>query len=122
MYLGFVAGFVTAWLSGAFEVIFESNSEPWGVLLAATIIFVVGVLDDEGSSESSRLLLPPDPALVGLSFFTAFVVLDLGATCPVETISESYGITIEAGAIPFGSFASPGETGVAERVARRGPG
>ena len=46
MYLGFVAGFVTAWLSGAFDVVFESNSEPWGVLIAATIIFLVGALDD----------------------------------------------------------------------------
>jgi len=46
MYLGFVAGFVTAWLSGAFDVVFESNSEPWGVLIAATIIFFVGALDD----------------------------------------------------------------------------
>ncbi len=46
LYVGFVAAFITAWISGAFDVIFESNSEPWGVLIAATIIFVVGLLDD----------------------------------------------------------------------------
>lgn len=46
LYIGFVAGFVTAWASGSLEVLFESNSEPWGVLIAATIIFVVGLIDD----------------------------------------------------------------------------
>jgi UDP-GlcNAc:undecaprenyl-phosphate GlcNAc-1-phosphate transferase len=46
MYFGFVVAFVTAWLWGTFDVIFESNSEPLGVLLAATIIFVVGLIDD----------------------------------------------------------------------------
>ncbi len=46
MYVGFVAAFVTAWFTGSLDVLFESNSEPWGVLIAATIIFVVGLIDD----------------------------------------------------------------------------
>ena len=46
MYIGFVAAFLTAWFSGVFDVIFDSNSEPWGVLIAATIIFIVGLIDD----------------------------------------------------------------------------
>jgi len=46
MYLGFVAALTAAQFAGAFEVLFDSNSEPLGVLLAATIIFVVGFIDD----------------------------------------------------------------------------
>jgi len=46
MFLGFVAALTTAQFVGAFDVLFESNSEPLGVLLAATIIFVVGFIDD----------------------------------------------------------------------------
>ena len=46
MYLGFLAAMGTAWLSGTFDVMFESNSEPLGVVLAATVIFVVGIVDD----------------------------------------------------------------------------
>ncbi len=46
MYLGFLAAMATAWAVGAFDVMFESNSEPLGVVIAATIIFVVGMLDD----------------------------------------------------------------------------
>jgi UDP-GlcNAc:undecaprenyl-phosphate GlcNAc-1-phosphate transferase len=46
MYLGFLAAMATAWSLDAFEVLFERNSEPIGVVLAATIIFVVGLIDD----------------------------------------------------------------------------
>ncbi|MGB0114434.1 MAG: MraY family glycosyltransferase [Ilumatobacteraceae bacterium] len=46
MYAGFLAAMLTAWLVDAFDVLFESNSEPIGVLIAATIVFVVGFLDD----------------------------------------------------------------------------
>ena len=46
MYLGFLAAMVAAWLLDAFDVLFESNSEPIGVVIAATIIYVVGFLDD----------------------------------------------------------------------------
>ena len=46
MYLGFLAAMATAWMLDAFAVLFESNSEPIGVLIAATIIYVVGFVDD----------------------------------------------------------------------------
>ncbi|HSP28986.1 MAG TPA: MraY family glycosyltransferase [Ilumatobacteraceae bacterium] len=46
MYVGFLAAMLTAWLVDAFDVLFTSNSEPIGVLIAATIIYVVGFIDD----------------------------------------------------------------------------
>jgi UDP-GlcNAc:undecaprenyl-phosphate GlcNAc-1-phosphate transferase len=46
MYLGFLAAMFAAWMLDAFDVLFESNSEPIGVLVAATIIYVVGFIDD----------------------------------------------------------------------------
>jgi UDP-GlcNAc:undecaprenyl-phosphate/decaprenyl-phosphate GlcNAc-1-phosphate transferase len=46
MYLGFLAAMLTAWLVDAFDVLFASNSEPIGVLVAATIIYAVGFVDD----------------------------------------------------------------------------
>ena len=46
MYLGFLAAMFAAWMLDAFDVLFESNSEPIGVLIAATIIYVVGFVDD----------------------------------------------------------------------------
>jgi UDP-GlcNAc:undecaprenyl-phosphate GlcNAc-1-phosphate transferase len=46
MFVGFLAAMLTAWLVDAFDVLFDSNSEPLGVLIAATIIFTVGFFDD----------------------------------------------------------------------------
>jgi UDP-GlcNAc:undecaprenyl-phosphate/decaprenyl-phosphate GlcNAc-1-phosphate transferase len=46
MFAGFLAAMTTAWFVGVFDVLFESNSEPLGVLIAATIIFGVGFIDD----------------------------------------------------------------------------
>lgn len=46
MYVGLLAAMLTASLLDAFDVMFASNSEPIGVLLAATIIYVVGFIDD----------------------------------------------------------------------------
>ena len=46
MYVGFLAAMFAAWMLDAFDVLFESNSEPIGVLVAATIIYVVGFVDD----------------------------------------------------------------------------
>ncbi|NND75497.1 MAG: undecaprenyl/decaprenyl-phosphate alpha-N-acetylglucosaminyl 1-phosphate transferase [Ilumatobacter sp.] len=46
MYIGFVAAFGAAFFLGELDVLFERNSEPWGVLIAATIIFAVGFIDD----------------------------------------------------------------------------
>jgi UDP-GlcNAc:undecaprenyl-phosphate GlcNAc-1-phosphate transferase len=46
MYVGFLAAMLAAWVLDAFDVLFASNSEPIGVVLAATIIYVVGFIDD----------------------------------------------------------------------------
>ena len=46
MLLGFLVAFVAAWSSGAFSAVFEANSEPTGVLLAAIVVFATGFLDD----------------------------------------------------------------------------
>jgi UDP-GlcNAc:undecaprenyl-phosphate GlcNAc-1-phosphate transferase len=46
MFVGFLAAMGTAWATGSFDTLFSSNSEPLGVVIAATIIFVVGFIDD----------------------------------------------------------------------------
>ncbi len=46
IYLGFLAAMLAAWLFDAFDVLFTNNSEPIGVLVAATIIYAVGFVDD----------------------------------------------------------------------------
>jgi UDP-GlcNAc:undecaprenyl-phosphate GlcNAc-1-phosphate transferase len=46
MYVGLLAAMLTAWMLDAFDVLFARNSEPVGVLVAATIIYVVGFVDD----------------------------------------------------------------------------
>ena len=46
MYVGLLAAMAAAWFLDAFDLLFSSNSEPVGVLLAATIIYIVGFVDD----------------------------------------------------------------------------
>lgn len=46
MFVGFLAGMVVAWRMGAFAEVFRGNTEPLGVVLAATVILVVGAIDD----------------------------------------------------------------------------
>ncbi len=46
IYVGLLAAMLAAWLLDAFDVMFASNSEPIGVLIAATIMYVVGFIDD----------------------------------------------------------------------------
>ena len=46
MLIGFLVAFITAWARGDFAVIFDDNSEPKGVLIAALIVFCTGFLDD----------------------------------------------------------------------------
>ncbi|HSL74196.1 MAG TPA: MraY family glycosyltransferase [Ilumatobacteraceae bacterium] len=46
MFAGFLAAMFTAWLTDAFDVLFANNSEPLGVVIAATIVFGVGFVDD----------------------------------------------------------------------------
>lgn len=46
MYFGFAAGLGVAWQLPTFEKVFEGSSEPLGVFIAATIIVIVGFMDD----------------------------------------------------------------------------
>ncbi len=46
MYLGFLAAMATATRIPQFDGVFATTSEPLGVVLGATIIFVVGLIDD----------------------------------------------------------------------------
>jgi UDP-GlcNAc:undecaprenyl-phosphate/decaprenyl-phosphate GlcNAc-1-phosphate transferase len=46
MYLGFLAGMGVATLIDQFDPVFEGTSEPLAVVAGATVIFVVGIVDD----------------------------------------------------------------------------
>ena len=46
MLAGFVAAMLTANGLGQFDAVFEDNSEPLGIAIAALVVFVVGFLDD----------------------------------------------------------------------------
>jgi UDP-GlcNAc:undecaprenyl-phosphate GlcNAc-1-phosphate transferase len=46
MFAGFVVALGASRAWDAFDPLFSRNSEPWGVLLAAAVIFAVGLLDD----------------------------------------------------------------------------
>ncbi|HEY8057292.1 MAG TPA: MraY family glycosyltransferase [Acidimicrobiales bacterium] len=46
MFVALVASMAVAWQMDAFAAVFDGSSEPLGVLLAATIIFAVGLTDD----------------------------------------------------------------------------
>lgn len=46
MFVGFVVAFAAARLMDSFDPLFARNSEPKGVLVAATVMFVVGFIDD----------------------------------------------------------------------------
>ena len=46
MLAGFLVAMLTAWSLDRFSIIFEDNSEPVGIVLAALVVFSVGFLDD----------------------------------------------------------------------------
>ncbi|MDA3001362.1 MAG: MraY family glycosyltransferase [Actinomycetota bacterium] len=46
MFIGFAAALGLAWQMDRFSFVFDNNSEPLGVLLAATVIFATGLFDD----------------------------------------------------------------------------
>lgn len=46
MYVGFLAGISVAWISGWFPELFDGTTEPFGLLAAATLAYVVGLMDD----------------------------------------------------------------------------
>ena len=72
MYAGFLAGMGTATLVPQFDPVFAGSSEPLGVVLGATIILVVGAVDDV------REVSPP--AKVAGQVLAASVLSLLGVT------------------------------------------
>ncbi|HEY6532152.1 MAG TPA: MraY family glycosyltransferase [Acidimicrobiales bacterium] len=46
MLAGVLMGMLVAWAMGSFEAIFSGSTEPLGLVLAAVVIVVVGVIDD----------------------------------------------------------------------------
>ncbi len=46
MYAGFMVAMGTAWISGWFESVFVGSTEALGIVLCATLAYLVGVIDD----------------------------------------------------------------------------
>ncbi len=46
MLVGFLVGLIVAWQMHAFDSVFDSNTEPLGLAIAAVIILAVGTVDD----------------------------------------------------------------------------
>jgi UDP-GlcNAc:undecaprenyl-phosphate/decaprenyl-phosphate GlcNAc-1-phosphate transferase len=72
MWVGFVVALLVARLVGTFDPIFARNSEPSGVLIAATLIFALGLLDDVREISA--------PAKVAGTIAVAMVLVETGVT------------------------------------------
>jgi UDP-GlcNAc:undecaprenyl-phosphate GlcNAc-1-phosphate transferase len=46
MFIGLVAAMAAAWKMDRFTILFDGNSEPLGVVIAAAVIFAIGLIDD----------------------------------------------------------------------------
>lgn len=72
MFIGFAVALGLAWQMDRFSLVFDNNSEPLGVLLAALIIFGTGLLDDFREISS--------PAKVTGAVLAGLVLVWFGAT------------------------------------------
>ena len=72
MFLGFIVALAIAWKMGRFSPVFDNNSEPLGVLLAAIVIFSTGLVDDIREISS--------PAKVTGTVIAGLVLVYFGAT------------------------------------------
>ena len=72
MFLGFIVALGIAWKMGRFSPVFDNNSEPLGVLLAAILIFATGLIDDIREISS--------PAKVTGTVIAGLVLVYFGAT------------------------------------------
>jgi UDP-GlcNAc:undecaprenyl-phosphate GlcNAc-1-phosphate transferase len=72
MFLGFIVALAIAWKMGRFSPVFDNNSEPLGVLLAAILIFATGLIDDIREISS--------PAKVTGTVIAGLVLVYFGAT------------------------------------------
>jgi UDP-GlcNAc:undecaprenyl-phosphate GlcNAc-1-phosphate transferase len=90
MYLGLVAGLGAAWQMDRFHSLFTNNSEPLGVLLGATVMFAVGLVDDLRKSARRR---GPSEGLSAPAKTTGMVVAGV--------ILAYFGVTMFFFRIPF---------------------
>ena len=72
MFLGFAAAMLLAWQMDRFSLVFDSNSEPLGILLAAAIVFATGLIDDVRELSS--------PAKITGTVIAGLVLVWFGAT------------------------------------------
>lgn len=72
MFLGFAAAMLLAWRMDRFSLVFDSNSEPLGILLAAAIVFATGLIDDVRELSS--------PAKITGTVIAGLVLVWFGAT------------------------------------------
>jgi UDP-GlcNAc:undecaprenyl-phosphate GlcNAc-1-phosphate transferase len=72
MFMGFIVALAIAWKMGRFSPVFNNNSEPLGVLLAAVVIFATGLVDDIREISS--------PAKVTGTVIAGLVLVYFGAT------------------------------------------
>ena len=72
MFMGFVVALAIAWKMGRFSPVFNNNSEPLGLLLAAVVIFATGLVDDIREISS--------PAKVTGTVIAGLVLVYFGAT------------------------------------------
>lgn len=72
MFMGFIVALAIAWKMGRFSPVFDNNSEPLGVLLAAIVIFSTGLFDDIREISS--------PAKVTGTVIAGLVLVYFGAT------------------------------------------
>jgi UDP-GlcNAc:undecaprenyl-phosphate/decaprenyl-phosphate GlcNAc-1-phosphate transferase len=72
MYVSFLLAMGVAWLLDGFGPVFDGSSEPLGVVLAATVIFAVGFIDDLREVSA--------PAKVAGMVFAASLLYLLGVT------------------------------------------
>jgi len=72
MFVGFAAAFATARLLDRFDQLFARNSEPRGIIVAATIIVAIGLLDDVKGT--------PPPARVTAIVLAGLALVQWGVT------------------------------------------
>jgi UDP-GlcNAc:undecaprenyl-phosphate GlcNAc-1-phosphate transferase len=93
MFVGFLAAMVVASRMGQFHEMFDQNSEPLGVILAAGVIFFVGALDDlidvsPPAKVAGQVLAASMLVLFGVTMFYFRMPFDLFGTDVVALSSD----------------------------------
>ena len=93
MFVGFLAAMAVASRMDQFHEMFEENSEPFGVILAAGVMFVVGALDDlidvsPPAKVAGQVLAASLLTIFGVSMFYFRMPFDLFGTDVVALSSD----------------------------------